>query len=83
MLRVEEKLYNNASLDIWSRHTSHLVDVDGFKKLPKPLSKRFLLIRSETLVKSWKPFYFLKESIPYPGLVLVAIIYYELLQFFF
>ena len=26
---------------------------------------------------------FLKESIPYPGLVLVAIISYELLQFLF
>ena len=35
------------------------------------------------MVKSLKPFYFLKESITYPGLVLVAIIYYELLQFFF
>ena len=45
----------------------------------KPLSKLFVLINSETLLKSWKPFYFLKESIPYPGLVLVAVIYYELL----
>ena len=45
----------------------------------KPLSKLFVLINSETLLKSWKPFYFLKESIPYPGLVLVVVIYYELL----
>ena len=45
----------------------------------KPLSKLFVLINSENLLKSWKPFYFLKESIPYPGLVLVVVIYYELL----
>ena len=45
----------------------------------KPLSKLFVLINSETLLKSWKPFYVLKESIPYPGLVLVVVIYNELL----
>ena len=45
-----------------------------------PLSKLFVLIKSETLLKSWKPFYFWKESIPYPRLVLVAVIYYELLR---
>ena len=38
-----------------------------------------MLIRSETLVTSWKPFYFLRESLPYQGLVLVVVIYYELL----
>ena len=46
----------------------------------KPLSKLFVLIKSETLLKSWKPFYFLRESLPYPGLALVVVvIYYELL----
>ena len=44
-----------------------------------PLSKLFVLIKSETLLKSWKPFYFLRESLPYPGLALVVVIYYELL----
>ena len=45
----------------------------------KPLSKLFVLINSETLLKSWKPFYVLKESISYPGLVLVVVTYNELL----
>ena len=44
-----------------------------------PLSKLFVLIKSETLLKSWKPFYFLRESLPCPGLALVVVIYYELL----
>ena len=85
VLSVVEKIYINASLlSIRSRKFNRdqkLVDVNGLRSSLIPLSK-FLLIRSETLVKSWKPFYLLKESIPYPGLVLVAIIYYELLQFF-
>ena len=85
LLSVVEKLYINVSLlSIRSRKFNQdkkLVDVNGLRSSLIPLSK-FLLIRSETLVKSWKPFYLLKESIPYPGLVLVAIIYYELLQFF-
>ena len=44
-----------------------------------PLSKLFVLIKSESLLKSWKPFFFLRESLPYSGLVLVVVIYYELL----
>ena len=40
VLSVVEKLYINASLDIRSRHEdTKLVDVDAFKKFPKPLSK--------------------------------------------
>ena len=65
--------------DIQFNRDTKLVDFDGLKKFPKPLSKLFVLIKTETLLKSWKPFYFLRESLSHPGLVLVVVIYYELL----
>ena len=66
VLRVVKKIYINASIDIFNQDTK-LVDVDGLRSSLTPLSKLCVQIKSETLLKSWKPFYFLKESIPYPG----------------
>ena len=57
VLRVVKKIYINASIDIFNQDTK-LVDVDGLRSSLTPLSKLCVQIKSETLLKSWKPFYF-------------------------